>query len=163
MPAASATTRVLPEPEATAAEQDVSVRLRMVTARLYRRLERTKAGAALTSVETTVLATTARRGPVGLSDLARAEGMNPSMLSRVIRHLEDSGLIVRRNDPDDRRAALVEATPAGKRLHERIRAERSDSLSALLAKLSPGEQAALCAGLPVLEAIAEQLKGRSRP
>jgi len=84
------------------------------------------------------------------------------MLSRVIRNLEDSGLIVRRSDPDDRRAALVAATPAGKRLHERIRAERSDSLSALLAKLPAGEQAALRAGLPVLEAIAEQLKG-SRP
>jgi DNA-binding MarR family transcriptional regulator len=58
--------------------------------------------------------------------------------------------------------ALIETTPAGKRLHERIRAERSDSLSALLARLSPGDQAALCAGLPVLEGIAEQLKG-SRP
>jgi DNA-binding MarR family transcriptional regulator len=152
-------TRVLSESEATAAEEDVAVRLRMVIARLFRRLERTRAGAALTSVEMTVLATAARRGPVGLSDLARAEGMNPSMLSRVIRHLEDSGLIVRRSDPDDRRAALVEATPAGKRLHERIRAERSDSLSALLAKLSPGEQAALRAGLLVIEGIAEQLKG----
>jgi DNA-binding MarR family transcriptional regulator len=162
MPAASDTTKVLPELESTAAEEDVSVRLRMVTARLSRRLERTRAGAALTSVETTVLATTARRGPVGLSDLARAEGMNPSMLSRVVRHLEDSGLIVRRSDPDDRRAVLVAATPAGKRLHERIRAERSDSLSALLAKLSPGEQAALRAGLLVIEGIAEQLKG-SRP
>jgi DNA-binding MarR family transcriptional regulator len=162
MPAESGTIKLRPELEATAAEQDVSVRLRMVTARLFRRLERTRAGAALTSVETTVLATTVRRGPVGLSDLARAEGMNPSMLSRVIRNLEDSGLIVRRSDPDDRRAALVAATPAGKRLHERIRAERSDSLSALLAKLPAGEQAALRAGLPVLEAIAEQLKG-SRP
>jgi DNA-binding MarR family transcriptional regulator len=87
----------------------------MVIARLSRRLERTRAGAALTSTETTVLATTARRGPVGLSDLARAEGMNPTMLSRVIRHLEESGLIVRRGDPDDRRAALVAASPAGKR------------------------------------------------
>jgi hypothetical protein len=48
MPAASTTTKVLPEPEAPAAEQDVPVRLRMVTARLSRRLERTKAGAART-------------------------------------------------------------------------------------------------------------------
>src|ERR1039458_4799518 len=115
MQAASGTTKVRPELEATAAEEDVSVRLRMVTARLSRRLERTRAGAALTSIETTMLATTALGGPVGLSKLARAEGMNPSMLSRVIRHLEDSGLIVRRSDPGDRRAALVAATPAGRR------------------------------------------------
>jgi DNA-binding MarR family transcriptional regulator len=149
-----------PELEAAAAEADLSVRLRMVIARLSRRLERTRAGAGLTSVETTVLATTARRGPVGLSDLARAEGMNPSMLSRVIRRLESSGLIVRRGDPEDRRAAVVTATASGRRMHERIRAERSDSLSALLTELSPDELAALSAGLPVLEKIAEQLKER---
>lgn len=159
MTPASGATKVRPEPKAAPAEEDESVRLRMVIARLSRRLERTRAGAALTSTETTVLATTARRGPVGLSDLARAEGMNPTMLSRVIRHLEESGLIVRRGDPDDRRAALVAASPAGKRLHDRIRAERSDALSALLAELSPAEHAALRAGLPVLEGIAEELKG----
>jgi DNA-binding MarR family transcriptional regulator len=154
----SGTTETSRELEVTAAEEDMPVRLRMVIARLSRRLERTHAGAALTSVETTVLATIARRGPLGLSDLARAEGMNPSMLSRVVRHLEGSGLVVKRSDPDDRRAALVAVTPAGKRLHERIRAERSDALSALLGKLPPGEQAALHAGLPVLEGLAEQLK-----
>jgi DNA-binding MarR family transcriptional regulator len=159
MPAVSDTTRVQRELVAAAVEEDVSVRLRMVIARLFRRLERTRAGAALTSVEATVLATAVRRGPIGLSDLARAEGINPTMLSRVVRHLEESGLIVRRSDPDDRRAALVAATTAGKRLHQQIRAERSDALSALLAKLTPGEQSLLRAGLPVLEGIAEQLKG----
>jgi DNA-binding MarR family transcriptional regulator len=140
-------------------QEEVSVRLRMVIGRLSRRLERTRAGAALTSTETTVLATTTRRGPVGLSELARAEGMNPTMLSRVVRHLEELGLILRLCDPDDRRAALVTASGAGKRLHERIRDERSDALSAVLKRLSPGQQAALGAGLPVLEEVAEQLKG----
>ncbi|MGD1012089.1 MAG: MarR family transcriptional regulator [Acidimicrobiales bacterium] len=149
-----------PELETAAAEADVSVRLRMVIARLSRRLERTRAGAALTSVETTVLATTIRRGPLGLSELARAEGMNPSMLSRVVRRLESSGLIVRQSDPEDRRAAVVTATASGRRLHERIRAERSDSLSAILTELSPAERTALYSGLPVLEKVAEHVKKR---
>jgi DNA-binding MarR family transcriptional regulator len=142
-----------------AADADVAVRLRMAVTRLFRRIERTRAGAALTPSETTVLSAVVRQGPLRLSDLARAEGMNPTMLSRLIRDLEDAGLVRRRADRVDRRAALAEATPAGRRLHEKIRAERSDALSAALVLLSTDEQRALCAGLPVLESLADRLKG----
>jgi len=93
LPPARGATEV-PELEATAAGGDVSVHLRMAIIRLSRRLEETSAGAALTSAETTVLATSALRGPVGLSALARAEGMSPSMLAGVVRQLERFGLIV---------------------------------------------------------------------
>jgi hypothetical protein len=44
-------------------------------------------------------------------------------------------------------------------LHDRIRSERSDALSAAIELLSPDENLALGAGLPVLEALAERLKG----
>jgi DNA-binding MarR family transcriptional regulator len=84
------------------------------------------------------------------------------MLSRLVRDLEGDGLVQRKTDRVDRRAARVEATPAGRRLHERIRNERSDTLSAALALLSEDERRKLCAGLPVLEALADQLKGRRR-
>ncbi len=107
-----------------------------------------------------MLATTARNGPVGLSWLAREEGMNPTMLSRVVWRLEDAGLLARRPDPRDRRAALVDATPAGRRLHERIRAERTDALSQLIEHLGPAERDALDAALPVLEQLARDLKER---
>jgi DNA-binding MarR family transcriptional regulator len=85
--------------------------------------------------------------------------MNPTMLSRIIRDLEDAGLVLRRADLVDRRAAFAEATPAGRRLHDRIRSERSDALSAAIELLSPDENIALGAGLPVLEALAERLRG----
>ncbi len=143
----------------SATDDDVAVRLRMAVARLFRRIERTRAGAALTPSETTVLSAVVRQGPLRLSDLARAEGMNPTMLSRIIRDLEEAGLVLRRADLVDRRAALAEATPAGRRLHDRIRSERSDALSAAIELLSPDENLALGAGLPVLEALAERLKG----
>jgi DNA-binding MarR family transcriptional regulator len=69
--------------------------------------------------------------------------MNATMLSRVAWRLQDAGLLVRQRDPRDRRAALVEATPAGKRLHERIRAERTDALSQLIEQLGDDERRAL--------------------
>lgn len=140
------------------ADNDAAARLRMLIARLSRRLARTKAGAALTTTETTVLATIVRRGPIRLGDLAAFEAMNPTMLSRIVRHLEQSALIERHLDPNDRRAATVAVTDTGQRLHRAIRDERSDALSRLLSGLDRSERAALQAALPVLEHLAEQLK-----
>src|SRR5258707_252534 len=87
--------------------------LRSAVIRLSKRLRRTRAGSDLTSAETTVLAIASRRGPVGLTELAHTEDMNPTMLSRVLRSLESRGLVSRIVDPTDRRAALVNATAAG--------------------------------------------------
>jgi DNA-binding MarR family transcriptional regulator len=83
--------------------------------------------------------------------------MNPTMLSRVVCRLEEAGLLTRTPDPRDRRAALVQVTPAGRRLHARIRAERTDSLSQLIARLGAGERQVLESALPVLECTASEL------
>jgi DNA-binding MarR family transcriptional regulator len=84
------------------------------------------------------------------------------MLSRVVAGLVENGLVRRTSDPADRRAAQLEATPAGRRLAERIRRERTDALNEALAPLRPEDRAALEHALPALEALAEQLK-RRRP
>ena len=49
-------------------------------------------------------------------DLAEAEAINPTLLSRVLGHLEEAGLVARGADPEDARCTLVSATPAGTRL-----------------------------------------------
>jgi DNA-binding MarR family transcriptional regulator len=139
-------------------EIETTARLRMVIGRLSRNLRRTQAGATLTSTETTVLGVAVRNGPVGLTKLANAEGMNPTMLSRVVRHLEEGGLVVRRADPNDKRAGFVEATRAGRRLDERIHTERTDALNRVIARLEPHERSALAGVLPILEHIAVELK-----
>lgn len=150
----------VPGDTASVARAETAARLRTAVGRLGRRIRPTRVGAELTLTEATVLATTARNGPVGLSWLAREEGMNPTMLSRVVWRLEDAGLLARRPDPRDRRAALVDATPAGRKLHERIRAERADALSQLIEHLGVAEREALDAALPVLEQLARDLKDR---
>ena len=150
----------VPGDTASVARAETAARLRTAVGRLARRIRPTRVGAELTLTEATVLATTARNGPVGLSWLAREEGMNPTMLSRVVWRLEDAGLLARRPDPRDRRAALVDATPAGRKLHEKIRAERADALSQLIEHLGVAEREALDAALPVLEQLARDLKDR---
>jgi DNA-binding MarR family transcriptional regulator len=106
----------------------------------------------------TVLAASVRNGPIGLSDLARDEGMNPDMVSRIVRKLEEAGLVVRRPDPTDASGDLVEATPAGRRFHERMRTERTDELNRTVDRLSVDERRVLTDALPVLERIANDLK-----
>jgi DNA-binding MarR family transcriptional regulator len=149
-------------PSAPALDLHTASRLRASIGKLSRRLRPTAAGAAagLTPTRISVLFTIARLGPIRLSDLAEEEGLNPTMLSRVIADFADSGLVTRVSDPGDRRAALVEATAAGRKLCERMRGERTDVLEVALAALDHDERRAVEDALPVLERIATGLKGR---
>jgi DNA-binding MarR family transcriptional regulator len=138
-------------------------RLRSAIARMQRRLRPTAAGteAGLTPTKTTVLLYVVRDGPMKLSQLADAEGLNPTMLSRVVSHLVESGLVERTNDEGDRRAAWLSATAKGRRLAERIRRERTEALNVALEALSERQRADIERALPALEQLAEALKERS--
>ncbi|GGK72590.1 MarR family winged helix-turn-helix transcriptional regulator [Ornithinimicrobium pekingense] len=57
-------------------------------------------------------------------DLARAEGLDPSTMSRRLGSLADRGLIGRRPDPADGRASLLSLTDAGAAAVGRERARR---------------------------------------
>jgi DNA-binding MarR family transcriptional regulator len=154
-------------PEQTAApafDLETASRLRAAVGKLSRRLRPTTAGATagLTPTRVSVLFTVARLGPIRLSELAAEEGVNPTMLSRVVSDFSDAGLVERIVDPGDGRAALVEVTARGRRLCERMRRERTDALNIELTTLSEHEHQLLEDALPVLEKLAEQLKGRRR-
>jgi DNA-binding MarR family transcriptional regulator len=136
-----------------------AARLRGALTRIARRLDRQAETGGLTRTQLWVLGSVTAHGPIGLAELAELEGLHPTMLSRVVGKLAEAGLLRRVPDPDDRRAARVEATRAGTRLHERRRRERTALLAAELAQL-PQEQAdALVAALPALELLVQQLRG----
>ena len=147
---------------APALDLDTAARLRASIGKLSRRLRPTAAGAAagLTPTRISVLFTISRLGPIRLSELADEESLNPTMLSRVIADFAESGLVTRVSDPDDRRAALVQATAAGRKLCERMRGERNDVLGVALGALSEEDRYAIEQALPVLERLAHGLKGR---
>jgi DNA-binding MarR family transcriptional regulator len=145
-------------------DAETATRLRVAIGRLSRRLRTTAAGAAagLTPTRISVLLSVVRDGPLRLSELASSESLNPTMLSRVISDLVDAGLLSRANDDGDRRAAWVQATPAGKRLAQRMRRERTDALNAGLAGLSSADRTLLEQALPALEELAGLLTDRRR-
>lgn len=140
-------------------EAESTARLRVVIGKLSRRLRPTVAGSGLTPSQTSVLFTIVRLAPIGLSELAGVESLNPTMLSRITAQLCDAGLISRSADPDDRRAAFVQVTAAGRRMRERIHRERTLALSAHVEQLEEHERRALWEALPVLEELARRLPG----
>lgn len=137
-------------------------RLRSAIGRISRRLRPTLAASDLTPSQISVLFTIARRGPLGLSELATIEAMNPTMISRIVVQLCELGLIRRESRADDRRAATVTATAAGRRMRERVHGERARALGAYLAQLDEREREALTAALPALERLAELIGERAR-
>jgi DNA-binding MarR family transcriptional regulator len=135
-------------------DEESVIRLRNAIMRTGRRLRTTASEEGLTATQSSVLATLVREGPTGAGDLAAAEAVNPTMLSRVLAHLEEAGLVRREQSPDDARCTLARATPAGRRLVTRLRARRAALLRARLDELEPAHVAVLVDALPALEALA---------
>lgn len=149
---------------ATGVETDTAQRLRIVLGRLARVLRATEASLAadLTPTRVAVLLNTVRNGPIRLSDVAEQEGLNPTLLSRTVAHLAQDGLVTRTADEADRRSAWLDATPAGRDLAERIRAERTRAVEVALSELPSADRARIEAALPVLEELSQHLHRDSR-
>ena len=137
-------------------------RLRVALARLSRRLRR-HALAGLTPTQLAALSTVEQSGPLRLGDLAAAEGIAPSTLTRMVAVLEDLGYVRRDADPRDARASTLAITPEGHETLERLRAEGTALLAQWLMLLDPGHRAALASALPALEALAESDTAAQRP
>jgi DNA-binding MarR family transcriptional regulator len=147
-----------PAAEVSATPADSGVidvtRFRVALARLSRRLRRHEL-AGLTPTQLAALATVERLGPLRLGDLAAAEGIAPSTLTRIVSVLEDSGYVRRDADPKDARASTLAITPNGHVILEQLRASGTALLTEWLLLLPPGQRAALADALPALEALSE--------
>jgi DNA-binding MarR family transcriptional regulator len=143
-------------------DTDTATRLRAVLGRLARQLRTTPsaAEAGLTPTKISVLLGLDRRGRMRISELAETEGLNPTMLSRMISTLVDAGLVDRASDAGDRRAAWVQVTDDGHRLAERMRRERTEVVNRGIAGLDDADREVLQRAIPALEALADELRDR---
>jgi DNA-binding MarR family transcriptional regulator len=139
-------------------DQESVLRLRRVIGKLARQLNASSTGEGLTPSQASVLGLVVARGPLGLGELAQLEGLNPTMLSRVVGALDSLGLVRRMPDPNDLRSISVEATAAGRRSDQRVKIERAAVMSACIEKLPEQHVAHLLAALPALEALAVELQ-----
>jgi DNA-binding MarR family transcriptional regulator len=141
--------------QATAGSQRAidAARLRVAVLRLSRRLRKHDL-AGLTPSQLSTLSCVRKTGPVRLGDLAAAERIAPSTLTRVVNVLEDRGYLVRTPAREDARAYLVTLTDSGNAALDRIRDEATSMLADILMTLTPEQLAALEAALPALEQLA---------
>ena len=128
-------------------------RLRVAIARLSRLLRKHEL-AGLTPTQLAALATVERAGPLRLGDLAAAERIAPSTLTRLVSALEEQGYVRRCAVPGDARAWTLVVTTTGHAVLDRIRQENTIQLADSLLTLSSDQLAALAAALPALEQLA---------
>lgn len=95
--------------------------LRLAITRTARRL-RQEAGGGLSPTVIATLASIERNKVVTPGELARIEGVQRPTMTRAINRLADAGLIDRREDPEDRRSALISVSEEG---HHYLDAHRS--------------------------------------
>jgi DNA-binding MarR family transcriptional regulator len=79
-------------------------------------------------------------GPQRQTDLGAELGMDSAGTTRVVHRLEQAGFVRRRPDPCDRRATLVEVTPAGEGLRAQVEHMWTQLEELTVAGLSPAEQ-----------------------
>ena len=138
-------------------DDDVN-RLRIALGRISRFIDRQVSGEGMTRSQLSVLGTIARSKSLGVGELAEAEGLNPTMCSRIVGKLEAAGLVRRASGAEDRREVRVEITAAGNRLHLKLRAQRTRLLTERLAHLPAAERRALLAAVPALELLADAMR-----
>jgi len=139
-----------------------AARLRVAIMRMSRRLRKHEL-AGLTPTQLSALSTVELAGPVRLGDLAAAERIAPSTLTRLVSVLEECGYVRRCAVPEDARASTVSVTDRGRSVLSRIRQETTSLLAESLLLLPPGQQAALAAALPALEQLAGAIPADPRP
>jgi DNA-binding MarR family transcriptional regulator len=144
-------------------DPDAAARLRRVISRLARAMNRSSSTEELTPTQASVLGVIVARGPVRSAVLAELEGLNPTMLSRVMGALEQKGLIVRTPASADQRGVLGQATDAGREKSARILEQRAAALVDTVSALPPETAAAVLAALPALEELTDALSERQPP
>jgi DNA-binding MarR family transcriptional regulator len=95
------------------------------------------------------------------SQLARTIGLSPGATSRAADALARQGILVRRDDDDDRRVKWLSLTDTGREALSRINAARRAALARLVATLDEDQRAALSEAIAPLLENARELEPES--
>lgn len=117
----------------------------------------TAAGASVTTPQLRVLVMLSQEGPLNLTAVAQALGVNASNASRTCDQLVAGRLVVRREDAEDRRSIALSLSPKGAALVEKLMAHRRTMFTKILTCMDPADRAALTSGLTAFVAAADTL------
>jgi DNA-binding MarR family transcriptional regulator len=129
--------------------------LRVALASVVRRLREQAEGTDLTRSQTSVLLRLEREGPATATALARAEGVRPQSMAKIVQALEAAGLVGGAPDPKDGRKTLLSLTEAAREEFRAGRLAKQDWLAkAIDGALTPEEAARLASVTDLLRRLA---------
>ncbi|AHH18274.1 putative transcriptional regulator, MarR family [Nocardia nova SH22a] len=141
------------QPVATASA--VAADLRVAVSGLLRQLRAQAEGSDLTKSQSSVLIRLEQGGPATATELANAAGMRPQSMAKIVRALEEAGLIAGRPDPADGRKTVLDLTDAARDEFRTGRRAKEDWLTRVIeAEFDPAEIEQLAAAVTLLERIA---------
>jgi DNA-binding MarR family transcriptional regulator len=103
----------LPELTETAAAETAEDAVMSLMMAFGRRMRQHQPGDEIDFSSLPLLKLLSHQGPMRLSAVAQALGLDASTVSRHVRQLEDRGMLERTEDPDDRRASRVAVSERG--------------------------------------------------
>jgi DNA-binding MarR family transcriptional regulator len=131
---------------------ETAAHLRLVINRTHRRM-RQEAGSELPASNASALSTLELYGPVTPSELADIERIKRPTATRLLRALEEQGLVERTPDPKDGRSALISITGEGRERLRRLRRRKNAYLARRMRELEPADVKSLERAAEVLERL----------
>ena len=160
--ARDSTTTTEAEPDPEQAVLEAADRLHSAAIHLLRRLRREDPATGIPAPQLSALSVIVFRGPLTLGALAAAEQVRPPSMTRIVKALEQAGLVERETDARDRRSVWIRPTASGETVLQQGRLRRVRALAAEIASWSTEDRAALDAALTVIERITGPRHSRVR-
>ncbi len=101
------------------------------------------------------------KGICGMSEISERFDITNAAASQLAEKLVQSGYIERAEDPNDRRAKMLQLTPKGRGLIEAGKTERYRWMDELASKLSAEEKLKVAETLNILTEAAKQLEEKA--
>ncbi|CAA9571497.1 MAG: hypothetical protein AVDCRST_MAG87-2458 [uncultured Thermomicrobiales bacterium] len=127
---------------------------------LLRGLRNIDRASGLTPARLSALSVLVFGGPGTLGRLARAEDVAGPTMTRIVDGLCTLGLAERKEHPDNGRAVIIAATPAGHELMEAAAECRFDEIITAMTRLPEGDRQALVAAASPLRRLAAIVRER---
>ncbi|HKW48070.1 MAG TPA: MarR family transcriptional regulator [Gemmatimonadaceae bacterium] len=135
-------------------ERDVLAdRLHSLAIHLLRRIRRGDDESGLSAPRLSALSVIIYRGPISLTELAKAEGVTAPTMTRLAQALVRAGLVEKNVLQTDNRVTLLRATASGRKTLDVARRHRLAALEDLLSRLDVDQAALVARAVDALEPL----------
>ncbi|MFC4950157.1 MarR family winged helix-turn-helix transcriptional regulator [Pseudonocardia sp. GCM10023141] len=126
-------------------------------------MNRSSSVAGLSQTQASILSIVVDRERVRASTIAETEGLNPTMVSRILTQLCADGLVDRLPADADARTVIISPTPAGRERSAHIQLFRVAALQRVVDDLPSETVTHLHAALPALEEFSHAMRRAVSP